>query len=90
VGAPAVQTSAVQPLPSTGTSPLSTAFVTPPAPSHSSAWQSPAICIETSCPAGVKPMSHAFAMHVRAWHSVSRPGQVSGERHSTHAPPPSQ
>ena len=52
-GVPAVHTSSVQALLSLGTSVLSVALTTVPAPSHSLARQSPAVCIGVRVPAGL-------------------------------------
>ena len=47
---PAVHTSSVHSLPSTGRSASSTTSVTTPAPSHCFAWQSPAVCFASGVP----------------------------------------
>jgi hypothetical protein len=89
-GTPAVQTSDVQALPSTGKSVLSMAGVIPPIPLHSLRRQSPAVWAMTGVPAALLATPHALAAQVRVEHSVSDPGQLAGATHCTHCPLPSQ
>jgi hypothetical protein len=87
-GVPLVQMSLVQVLPSTGTSALSFTVTVEPAPLHWFFLQSPGDCEATGVPAAVNDKPHAFALHVRVWHSVSVPAHVAATTHCTQAPAP--
>ena len=76
----------MQALASTGTSALSGVEVTPPAPLHCTTWQSPGVCAEAGVPAGAYAIPQVLLAHVRAWHSLSWPGQVEASTHWPHAP----
>src|SRR4051812_7977436 len=89
VGMPAVQTSCVQALPSTGRSRSSLAVVVPPWPSQTFFLQSRAVCAGTSVPAAMLLMPHWPATQLRVWHAVSVPGQLLADRHSTQWEAPS-
>src|SRR5436305_15320794 len=90
VGVPAVQTSDVQTLLSTGRSRSSLTVVTPPWPLHTFFLQSRGVCAATSVPIATLVTPHAPDMQLRVWHSASVPAQVLAERHWTHFEAPSQ
>lgn len=89
-GTPAVQTSSVHCMLSTGTSALSFTLTIAPDPLHWFFLQSPAVCDATGVPLAAKLNPHTFAVQARVWHSVSVPGHVDATTHSTHAPAPLQ
>src|SRR5262245_27909301 len=75
LGIPAVQRSAVQTFPSTGTSVLSGCWVMPPAPSQTFVSQSPTVCVASTVPALtlIEPQSPALQT---AWvHGLPVAGQ---------------
>jgi len=86
-GAPAVHTSFVQTLPSTGRSVSSLADVTPPAPSHTAFLQLPVASGSAAVPACVlmKPQVWSLA-HARGRQIVSVPGQSPATTHCTQTP----
>src|SRR4029079_5995419 len=90
LGVPAVQTSNVQALLSTGRSRSSPTVVTPPWPLQTFFLQSRAVCAAPSVPIAMLATPQAPFMQLRVWHSASVPGQVLAERHSTHFEAPSQ
>src|SRR5262245_13751438 len=85
-GRPAVQTSCVHGLPSTGRSLLSMIAVTFPWPSQRRLLQSPAACSTSTVCAATSETPHAPPRQVRWLHSVSWPGQVAAVRQSTQIP----
>jgi hypothetical protein len=87
-GTPAVHTSLVQALPSTGTSVLSATATIAPAPLHWFFWQLLAVCADVGVPLAVKAKPQVLATQVRVWHSVSWPGHVDAVTHWTHCPVP--
>src|SRR4051812_15124809 len=90
LGMPAVHTSCVQALPSTGRSKSSLPVATAPWPSQTFFLQSRGVCAETRVPAAVLLVPHWPAMQLRVWQSASVPGQVLADRHSTQWEAPSQ
>src|SRR5262249_4557635 len=88
-GTPAVHTSSVQAFLSSGTSVSSACATAAPLPSHTSFWQSPAVCAGSGVPAAVKSCPHLFCAQVRVWQASSAPEQSAGARHSTQLPIPS-
>src|SRR4029079_11188234 len=90
LGVPAVQTSNVQALLSTGRSRSSLTVVTPPWPLQTFFLQSRAVCAATSVPIAMLATPHAPETQLRVWHSAWVPGQVLAERQTTHFDAPSQ
>src|SRR3954452_25436918 len=84
VGVPAVHTSAVQTLLSTGRSRSSFTVVAPPCPLHTFFVQSRGVCAATSVPVARLGTPQATDTQLRVWHAASVPGQVLAERHATH------
>jgi hypothetical protein len=81
------QPSTVQGLPSSGTSVSSGAGVVPPLPSHTSCWQSPAVCVARTVPCGAATTPHTPAVQVRCAHAVSVPGQSAASTQAPGEPP---
>jgi hypothetical protein len=82
---PAVQTSWVQLLLSTGRSELLATLTSCPAPSHWNAWQSPTGAVAVSVPEATGVSSHRLLVHVAVRHGLSGKGQSIARAHS--APP---
>src|SRR4029079_15557716 len=73
-----------------GTSRSSMSLRVLPEPSQTTLWQSgEADCIVVAVNSGWLAMPHTPCRQVRAWQSVSSPGQVLAFRHSTQEPAPS-
>ncbi len=88
-GTPATHRSSVHASSSSGRSVSSARLAVPPSPSHTTSWQSPAVCSGTAVPSGVKATPHTPAVQVLIEHAVSSPGQSEACTHCTHAPAPS-
>ncbi len=86
-GTPATQASVVQALPSLGTSVSSTALVTPPLPSQTSAWQSPGVCVAVGFPAATIAVPHLLSVQTAVMQSLPVAGQSMSLVHSPAIPP---
>ena len=91
LGTPAMHTSPVQSLPSTGRSVLSALDCVPPELPHVSSWQSPATWLPEgmAVPTGATTTAHAFVTHTNCTQAVSVP-QCEPVLQPTQLPLPSQ
>jgi hypothetical protein len=89
-GTPLVQMSFVHTVASTGLSPSSTMLLVPPAPSHTTCWQSPESCALTGVMSGVNAVVHTKFTHAGCWQSSFVPGHSLSCAHSRQVPLPSQ
>ena len=92
LGMPFVQVPVVH-RPFAGVSVSSFALIVPPIPSHSTSWQSPAVCggfTVVGVPAAVKVVPHLPAVQDGCWQSLIGPLHSESSLHSTQFPAPSQ
>jgi hypothetical protein len=83
-GAPIEQVPAAQSAPA-GRSVSSAMEWVPPAPSHTTFWQSPGVCVVITVPAGASAVPHRPWVQVRTTHSVPGSGQSVGEAQASPA-----